>query len=209
MSLGVFEKQNIFLKIFTIFVAIIVTTFVGEKCFYAMFLFSVLYFMIEPKIFVHWFNLILKLFPFFSSLILLSIIFRSDFFDQMILISRIIYILLLSVYLVKSSSMDKLFMISHNSKFKYSKIFVSYIVATISFIPYFLQNYKIAYQSEENVVEAFVKAVDKTSKSSKDIWFETCDMMNKERVIEEFWTAPNLLLMIFFAGEIIFLSVKF
>ena len=209
MKKRIFERQNIVFKLFTILVAIFFATIVDANCFFAMFLVSILYFLLETKIFLHWFNLVLKLFPFFSSLIFLTIIFRIDFYQQMLLIMRIVYILLLSVYLVKSSSIEQFIAINQSFKSKYCRNFISYVVATISFIPHFLENFRVIYHDERNVVEAFVKAIAKISKLSNKIWLDTCEMMDKEIVREEFWNFPNLLLMIFFAVEIIFLSIKF
>ena len=207
MNTSIFEQQNVILKFFTILIGIIVSATININCFIVLFIVSICYFLLERYLFIAWFKLVLKLMPFFTSLLVLGIIFSLSIYDQIFLIIRISYILLLSIYLIKTSSLDQL--ISIQKKHNQTKDIVSYLVATLRFIPHFIANFKVMYRAEKNVVEVFTKEIGQTYELSDDIWRETNEMINRNSPTQDFWIFPNLFLMIFLALEIICLSVKF
>ena len=101
-----FEQQNTFLKTFIIFIGIVISTSVDFYTLLIIFTFTLLYVIIFPHIYFRWLKTILILLPFYISFFIFGIIFNIPFNLHSYLAIKITYILLLSVYLVSTTSIE-------------------------------------------------------------------------------------------------------
>ncbi|MCK4694535.1 MAG: hypothetical protein KAT74_02170 [Candidatus Cloacimonetes bacterium] len=70
-----------------------------------------------------------------------------------------------------------------------------FIAATISFIPIFLQQYKIASVKEKNFFNIISEAVVLSKNKISEVEKETVDKFNKNGCISSFWILPNIYLI--------------
>lgn len=202
-----FHEQNLILKIFAVILGIIVTTCLKYNLFVLLFVITLVYIAFNFHIIFDWVWVNLKLLPFFSSLIILTIVFRIDIFEQLMMISKLSYLLLLSVYLIKSSDLNDLLYFAGNNN-TLDKI-ISFLIVTINFIPLFYDNFTIIYKDSKNLIDTFTMAVGETYKKRFAVAEKSKMMMQKSALKKEFWCLENMLLELFIALEILLLSVKF
>jgi hypothetical protein len=194
--LGLYSKQNFILKCFFILSGILFSLTLNLREFYFIFLLTLIYFIFSPKIYLLWLKTILKLIPFFISLFVFGFILNLSYPKQIILSSRILYILLLSIYLISTTSLENIKPKSKHIKNNQiiTEIFF-FIAATISFIPIFLQQYKIASVKEKNFFNIISEAVVLSKNKISEVEKETVDKFNKNGCISSFWILPNIYLI--------------
>ena len=194
--LGLYSKQNFILKCFFILSGILFSLTLNLREFYIIFLLTLIYFIFSPKIYLLWLKTILKLIPFFISLFIFGFILNLSYPKQIILFSRILYILLLSIYLISTTSLENIKPKSKHIKNNQiiTEIFF-FIAATISFIPIFLQQYKIASVKEKNFFNIISEAVVLSKNKISEVEKETIDKFNKNGCISPFWILPNIYLI--------------
>lgn len=194
--LGLYSKQNFILKFFFILSGILFSLTLNLREFYIIFLLTLFYFIFSPKIYLLWLKIILKLIPFFISLFVFGFILNLSYPKQIFLSSRILYILLLSIYLISTTSLEN---IKPKSKHIKNNQFITeiffFIAATISFIPIFLQQYKIASVKEKNFFNIISEAVVLSKNKINEVEKETIDKFNKTCCISSFWILPNIYLI--------------
>ena len=208
--LGLYSKQNFILKCFFILSGILFSLTLNLREFYFIFLLTLIYFIFSPKIYLLWLKTILKLIPFFISLFVFGFILNLSYPKQIILSSRILYILLLSIYLISTTSLENIKPKSKHIKNNQiiTEIFF-FIAATISFIPIFLQQYKIASVKEKNFFNIISEAVVLSKNKISEVEKKTIDKFNKNGCISPFWILPNIylifILIIFILTFILFM----
>jgi len=149
-----FQKQNSFLKLILILSGLIISVLISFPGFLIMFGITFLYLIISPKIYLDWFKIFLKMIPFFVSYFIFGMIFNVSFITQSYVSIRIVFMLLLSVYLISTTSMEGF--LSNSTRISKNKIFseiVFFIVATVYFIPILSEQYKIAVQKSRNIFQ--------------------------------------------------------
>jgi len=202
-----FHEQNFILKIFAVILGIIVTTCLKYNLFVLLFVFTLVYAAFNFRILSDWVRVNVKLLPFFSSLIILTIIFRLDIFEQLMMISKISYLLLLSVYLIKTSDLnDLLHFLGKNNNL--DKI-ISFLIITINFIPLFYDNFTVIFQKSKNLIDTFTRAVGETYKQRLAVAEMSKKQLQESALKKEFWCLENMLLELLIAVELLLFSVKF
>ena len=149
-----FQKQNSFLKLLLILFGLIISVLISFPRFLIMFGITFFYLIISPNIYLDWFKIFLKMIPFFVSYFIFGMIFNVSFITQSFISIRIMFLLLLSVYLISTTSMEGF--LSNSTRISKNRIFSNitfFIVATVYFIPILSDQYKIAAQKSRNVLQ--------------------------------------------------------
>lgn len=203
-----FSKQSTFLKLLFILFGITISTLVNFKLFLIIFSLTLLYLIITPKIYLIWLKTLLKLIPFFISYFIFSIIFRIPFDLQCIVVIRIIFILLLSVYLVSTSSIEAFLIDSTNlSRSKFLNDLRFFLVATVYFIPVFINHFKIASNNNTKIIDIFNASLNHSIKEIKTIEIRTFEKIKNAEIKQHtFEIFPNFYLIFIF---LIYFSVLF
>lgn len=137
-----------------------------------------------PGIYIVFFKTLLKLLPFFISFFIFGIIFKISFDEHCIVAARIIYILLLSVYIVHTSSIEVFLADSSQlPKNTFIENIKFFIVATIQFIPVFVKQYKTASQRSRKIFNIINESVSLSIDEIKSVEMETIKKISmvKER----------------------------
>ncbi len=202
-----YKEQNVYLKIISIILGIYIITALDSNVFLLYLGISLVYFIPQKQIYKYWFVVLLKLLPFFSSILFLAILFKLDFIAQIYLIVKISNLILLSVYLIRTSSIDDLIFIAGKSN--KAESLAKYVVLTINFIPFFYQNFVRIYKKEKNLIETFAKAVHETYIKKDQVIELTIQSFKNKKKMNSFWNFPNSLLEIYIMFQILLFSVKF
>jgi len=137
---NLYLKQNIYLKLFFVLYCIILISF-GNFIHLALIFFLISIFLIfQPVIFLIWLKTISKLSIFLISYFIFSTIFEIDFMVQLRMFIKILIMLLLSVFLVKTVSTEYIYFNKLNqSNIMFQMIF--FVLATMNFINFFYNSY--------------------------------------------------------------------
>lgn len=138
-----FFQQNVLIKFLVVFWGIFVSLQLNARLLIILLIFSLLFFIWNKMILLFWIKTILKLLPLFSSLIIFGMIFQISFLDQSILILQITFFLLLSVYCVQSSQLERIvYDLKFLEKIRIGKKLIFLFVSTIYFVPIFYREYE-------------------------------------------------------------------
>lgn len=138
-----YSRQNVVLKF--IFAIILVSFAVLHRFSNLIIAFSVQFFsfLLTMQLLQKWFQVLMRLLPFFISLFIFGIIFQIPFENQAILTLRISFVLLISVYLITTTSLTAFqadtFSSAESSLQADLRFF---LLAVFQFIPQFIEVYK-------------------------------------------------------------------
>lgn len=178
-----FRRQNTFLKFFIVLCGITCSAVLDLTHFIIIFFATVLYMVVCPGIYIVFLKTLLKLLPFFISFFIFGIIFKIAFDEHCIVAARIIYILLLSVYIVNTSSTeDFLADSSWLPKNTFIENIKFFIVATIHFIPVFVKQYKTASKRSGKIFNIINESFNLSIDEIKSVEIET---MKKISMVKE------------------------
>ena len=198
-----FEQQNTFLKAFIIFIGIVISASVDFYTLLIIFIFTLLYVIISPYIYFHWLKTILILLPFYISFFIFGIIFNIPFDQHSYVAIKITYILLLSVYLVSTTSIEAFLTDSATlNKNIYMNKFRFFLVATICFIPILIEQFETVKKKHKNIFNVIHQAVSQSMDEIKRVEMEALKKLKKSSIRRRFVILPNLymllLLLIYF-----------
>ncbi|MFO7896818.1 MAG: hypothetical protein R6U84_07795 [Candidatus Cloacimonadales bacterium] len=203
----ILQQQNIVLKIVALVLALLITAFLELNNFYLLFGITLFYLCLDLRLYRDWLKLILKLLPFFSSLLFISILLPIDLPQQIILILKISYLLLLSVYITKTSELADLLL--YRQKNQLAANFIDFLIITLNFIPIFYKKFSEIYQQRQNLAETFSLAVSQTYEQ-RDLVLEKSELLRqREKKNNAFWSYSNNLLWLFISLQIVLFSVKY
>lgn len=157
---SLFNKQNSLLKFFLTLICLTISTIMNLQNLIILIFLTLLYLLISYDILILWLKTILMLTPFFTSIFLFGIIFGIPFMTQFVIFLRILYVILLSVYLVSTTTI-KDFLIDTNFLprtllFYNIRYFFS---ATIHFIPIFFEQYKTITPQKNDLIDSIISAI--------------------------------------------------
>ncbi|HNX00260.1 MAG TPA: hypothetical protein PLE74_00055 [Candidatus Cloacimonadota bacterium] len=170
----IFHQQNVYLKIILLLLGVVLSTVVHFASFLLMFGLTILYLIPGYRIFFMWGKIILRILPFLISYFIFAMLVDVPFPVQLNFACRVLYLLLLSLYLLKTTTLYKL--VEDSGSLKHSKFFrpmLYFFVATMQFIPIFtkenthiIQKFKSGgkislSKSVDILVESFMCAWDK------------------------------------------------
>ena len=192
-----FQRQNSFLKLLLILFGLIISVSISFPGFLIMFGITFLYLIISPEIYIAWFKIFLKMIPFFVSYFIFGMIFNVSFISQSFVSIRIIYMLLLSVYLISTTSMEGF--LSNSIWISKNKIFSEiafFTVATVYFIPILSEQYKIAAQKSRNVFQIISDAFTMSFQKINHVEKTVSEKLNEGNYKSRFHVLPNLYLLL-------------
>ncbi len=176
---NILSRQNPILKTIFCLLLILISSILSFDKFLIIFAFTFIYLILSPTIYLKWLKVIIKIIPFFISLFLFGVIFRISFIDQCILSLRIIYFLLISVYLVETSSTDSFILGNNkqNSNFWFKFEFV--ITSTIHFIPILINKFNENRKLHSNIINIIVSSLEDSLKEIKQVEETVTSKVNK------------------------------
>ncbi|MCF7910946.1 MAG: hypothetical protein K9M99_00335 [Candidatus Cloacimonetes bacterium] len=124
-----------------------------------------LYFLSYPLLFKFWYNALLRLLPLFIAILIFSVLSRNNFYDQLLLIARIAFLLLLSVFLINTSTITELFTFLPA---RFAKI-NQFLTATLLFIPVFMESYAKARQLAKKPADIIALSLELTHEQIDNI----------------------------------------
>ena len=190
-----FQRQNSFLKLLLILFGLIISVLISFPRFLIMFGITFFYLIISPNIYLDWFKIFLKMIPFFVSYFIFGMIFNVSFITQSFVSIRIMFLLLLSVYLISTTSMEGF--LSNSTRISKNGIFSDitfFIVATVYFIPIFSEQYKIAAQKSRNVFQILPDAFAMSFQKINHVEKTVSEKLKEGNVKSRFYVLPNLYL---------------
>lgn len=183
---NILSLQNAILKIFVSIVLIIISSIISFDKFFIIFGFTFVYMFISPIIYLVWLKTLLRITPFFISLFIFGILFQIPFPDQCFLSMRIIYLLLVSVYLTETTSIDSIISGKVNFNYGFWLKFKFLLAATIHFIPMLANKFKDNKFKHKNIIDLMVKSMEDCFKDVHDVEVTTMDRIiinNKNRKV--------------------------
>lgn len=206
---NIFILQNPILKVFISLILVIISTIISFDKFLMFFAFTFLYMIASPIIYIYWLKTLINLIPFFISLFIFGIIFQVPFPDQCYLSAHIIYLLLISVYLVETSPIDSFIphRKSRNSGFWFKFKFL--LAATIHFIPILTTKFKDNRKTHKNIIDIIVLSMGDCLNEIHDV--EEIIMnkaeTNNERSNVSFWPDIYLSLLLIIPCILLFIKI--
>ncbi len=204
-----FEQQNTFLKTFIIFIGIVISALVDFNTLLIIFILTLLYVIISPNIYFRWLKTILILLPFYISFFIFGIIFNIPFNQHSYMAIKITYILLLSVYLVSTTSMEAFLTDSATlSKNIYLNKFRFFLVATICFIPILIEQFETIKKKHKNTFNVLHQAVSQSMDEIKRVEMEALKKLKNSSIRRRFAILPNLYMLLLLLIYFMVLIVK-
>ncbi len=204
-----FEQQNTFLKTFIIFIGIVISASVDFYILLIIFIFTLLYVIISPHIYFRWLKTILILLPFYISFFIFGIIFNIPFNQHSYVAVKITHILLLSVYLVSTTSIEAFLTDSATlSKNKYLNKLRFFLVATIYFIPILIEQFETVKKKHKNILNVIHQAVSQSMDEIKRVEMEALKKLENSNIRRRFAILPNLYMLLLLLIYFMVLIVK-
>jgi hypothetical protein len=136
------KYQNFFIKSFVIFVSMVVVNYNPNMI--ILFAGSFIYFFPFTKYIKYWVKSTFFLLPFFISYLGFGILFNIDFIEQICYIEKIIFLVLMSVYFVKSLDINRILTdLGEFLKFDFVRKIITYLIALLEIIPLFHESFSI------------------------------------------------------------------
>lgn len=203
-------RQNPFLKIFVSIILIIISSFISFDKFLIVFAFSFVYMIVSPNIYKNWLKTLVRIIPFFISLYIFGIFFRIPFPDQCFLSIRIIHLLLISVYLAETSSIDSF--IAGNKKLDSGFWFKCkfFLAATVHFIPILIIKFKDNRKMHKNIIDIIVLSMEgclNEIHAVEKAVINKVEINNKERKVL-LWPDIYLSLLVIIPSFLIFININ-
>ena len=203
-----FHRQNPYLKSGIVFVGIISSIIIDFPAFVLVFALSLLYLIFYPGIYLNWLTTILKLIPLFISYFVFGVLFRLSFEAQLLVFLRINFLILLSVYLISTTSVDSLLINSTSfSRYKFISDLFFFLLATISFIPILLEQFNESFSKSKNFLQIITDTFSNSFQKIGVVEKRTYQKMNDQYQKQQFWNFPNLYAMLLLMIYVISFSV--
>ncbi len=168
-----FQHQNTLFKILVVILGLYITLFFRWQYFLAVFLVTLLWLTPNIKIIGEYLKTLIRIAPFITSYIILGIIFSISFNEQIVFVSRISLLLLFSVFLLKTTTIENILSDTcHLRKWKVVNSFVFYCLATLLFADLFFSEIKSAgrkIRKIENVINVFTESFNHVYRQTEAI----------------------------------------
>jgi hypothetical protein len=206
---NIFSRQNPILKVIISLFLVLISSYISFDKFLIVFAFTFLYMIVSPKIYKNWLITLVKIIPFFISLYIFGLFFKIPFPDQCYLSARIIHLLLISVYLIETTSID-LFVsgkTGHNSKFWFK--FKFFMVATVHFVPILIAKFKDNRKMHKNIIDIIALSLEDCLNEIHEVEETVINKMGMSNVVGEvsLWSDIYLSLLVIIPGLLIFISI--
>ena len=207
---NILSQQNPILKVFISIMLVIISSISNFNNFLMIFGFTFLYFLAFPKIYLIWFKTLLKIIPFFISLFIFGIIFQTPFLNQCVLSARIIYLLLISVYLTQTTTIDSIISVKEDQNSNFILKFKFFIAATVHFIPILITKSKYNIKTSRNLINAVVASMEDCLKDIHEVELTVTEKIrvNFKSKKRSFWADAYLLILVVFPILIVLINSK-
>ncbi|MBT5420873.1 MAG: hypothetical protein HOK80_08270 [Candidatus Cloacimonetes bacterium] len=207
---NILSQQNPILKVFISIMLVIISSISNFNNFLMIFGFTFLYFLAFPKIYLIWFKTLLKIIPFFISLFIFGIIFQTPFLNQCVLSARIIYLLLISVYLTQTTTIDSIISVKEDQNSNFILKFKFFIAATVHFIPILITKFKYNIKTSRNIINAVVASMEDCLKDIHEVELTVTEKIrvNFKSKKRSFWADAYLLILVVFPILIVLINSK-
>lgn len=207
---NILSQQNPILKVFISIMLVIISSISNFNNFLMIFGFTFLYFLAFPKIYLFWFKTLLKIIPFFISLFIFGIIFQTPFLNQCVLSARIIYLLLISVYLTQTTTIDSIISVKEDQNSNFILKFKFFIAATVHFIPILITKFKYNIKTSRNLINAVVASMEDCLKDIHEVELTVTEKIrvNSKSKKRSFWADAYLLILVVFPILIVLINSK-
>jgi len=162
---NLFSKQHLLLKLLLLISVIFYLFHASFEFIGYLLIAQFIFFLLQPTLIIAWLRTSLKLVPFFIAFFLLGILFDSDFISQLQTATKILILVMVSVYLINTTSLHN-FLADIAPIFGKKSAFVLYISATVEFIPAFINNFR---QIKSDIFHSALQAITKTAQDSPSI----------------------------------------
>ena len=207
---NILSQQNPILKVFISITLVIISSISNFNNFLMIFVFTFLYFLVFPKFFLIWFKTLLKIIPFFISLFVFGIIFQTSFPHQCFLSARIIYLLLISVYLTQTTTIHSIISVKEDQNSNFILKFKFFIAATVHFIPILITKFKHNIKISRNIINAVVTSMEECLKDIHEVELTITKKIrvNFKSKKKSFWADAYLLILVVFPILIVLINNK-
>lgn len=137
----------------------------------------ILYLLIDAKLIKIWLKIAIKILPLIMVILLFGIISNDNFLNTLIVASRLLTLLLISVYIFKTSSLSQ-----YRKLMPGNKNFQTWLQATLLFIPLFFENYAIAQKQSGNIIEIIEKSLTETHKNIDEVSIQAAKLQKDDNV---------------------------
>ncbi len=207
---NILSRQNPILKVFISLFLVLVSSFISIDKFLIVFVFTFLYMIVSPNIYKNWLKTLVRIIPFFISLYILGIFLRISFPDQCYLSARIIHLLLISVYLIETTSVDSFVSgeTCHNSKSWFK--FKFFLAATVHFIPILIVKFKDNRKTHKNIIDIIVLSMEDCLNEIHEVEetiINKVEINNTERE-RSLWSDIYLSLLVIIPSFVVFININ-
>ncbi len=168
-----FQHQNTLFKVLVVILGLYITVFFRWQYFLAVFVVTLLWLTANIKIIGKYLKILIRISPFITSYIILGILFAVSFREQMIFVGRICLLVLFSVFLLKTTTIEKVLSDTfHLRKWKVVNSFIFYCLATCLFADLFFSEIKSTgrkIRKIEDVVNVIVESFSQVYRQSEEI----------------------------------------
>jgi len=207
---NILSKQNSILKVFTSLILVLISTIISSETFLIIFTFTILYMIVSPIIYFYWLKIIVKVIPFFISLFIFGILFQVPFPDQCLLSIRITHLLLISVYLAKTSSIVSFLTRKKNQDSRFWFKCKFFIAATIHFIPILTVKFNNNINKTKNIIDIIVLSMEDSVNEIHNVEKAISNKLRIDNEVREVsvWSDIYLSLLVIFPCFLIFISFR-
>ena len=148
--------QNFFVKSLVVLFSMIAVNLHPNM--YFLFFGSLIYFLPFTNYLKFWVKSTLFLIPFFISYLILGMIFNTDFLEQLHFIIKIIFLVLMSVYFIRSLEVDRILTdFKVLLKFNFIKKIMIFLIALLEITPLFYESFQVKRKrfKQKNISIAF------------------------------------------------------
>ena len=190
------SNQHLILKIIFILLSFVLTFIANKAHFIVLSFVTAMLLGFCLKIYMVWLKIVVRMIPLFISLYIFVIILPVDFWNKTVLIIKIIYLALLSAYLIKTTSMNKAAEDLHPfTKYPFFNKMFLFIIMTVSFIPILMD--KLSELGKGKSLESCLGDTLTYSKKIYESMEYDVDGILDDGKNHDFWIFPNLYLMFY------------
>lgn len=204
---NILSKQNPFYKVLISIALVIISSLVGFHKFLLIFGITFIYLCVYPAIYIIWLQTILKIIPFFISLFILGIIFQISFISQCFLSVRILYLLLISVYLTETSSLDSFITSGEMQPSRIRWKFMFFLAATVHFIPMLINKFKKNIKVSRNLINIINSSLEECLLEINDVETTVIEKMQNDHIVPKVSFSADVYLLLLLVIQLFLLFI--
>ncbi|MBW6516388.1 MAG: hypothetical protein K0B81_07230 [Candidatus Cloacimonetes bacterium] len=212
ISPQIYYQQNIFFKFLVVLIGIVGTLLVKWQYLPAVFIVTILWLFLDLGIISRYLKILLNILPFFISYLILGLIFKISWQEQLIFLGRITLLLLFSIFLLKTTRL-KGFLQETEQLRRLSLINQMFVfaLATGFFVKMFyteIRDCKNKINKIDDVIKVVIDAFNNAYSQTDHIESKTHRLLSSKSTAEsEFYHWANVYLTFLLTAYIFILAV--